>query len=134
MAKTEQPTATPWRASRTQFRAIVDSNGNKIADVAVAKHLIDGVTPEANRKFIILAVNKHAALVKALEATFIALGRAGGNMIDSPFRKDWEAARDALVMVGCHLYPHQHIAKESINANPSATIDIPANFGKAGAA
>ncbi len=38
-------------------------------------------------------------LREALEAAFIALGRAGGNTVGSPFRAAWEQARDALSKV-----------------------------------
>lgn len=35
-------------------------------------------------------------LLEALEEAFMALGRAGGNMITSPIRAEWEKARAAI--------------------------------------
>ncbi len=38
--------------------------------------------------------------VETLYRAFIAFGRAGGNTIDGPFRKEWEECRAALAKAG----------------------------------
>lgn len=44
--------------------------------------------------------NAAPMLAATLTRAFLALGRAGGNTLKSPYRKEWEEARELLIQVG----------------------------------
>lgn len=59
-------TATPYRIDAHLHRAIVDTYGNKVAEVATQRNLVTGTT-QGNAEFIVRACNAHDDLVKALQ-------------------------------------------------------------------
>jgi hypothetical protein len=126
MSETQKHTPTPWTAGEWitghdghYVYSLIFGAGKRVASVSVYGTRKDGSDAgkparfggtrptyteeevDANRAFIVRAVNAHDQLVAALQNALSAMGRAGANAdVNHPQRAAWEDARAALSKAG----------------------------------